>query len=110
MEHGLGIGRTPEAMALCKKALSEGGVVIKLAVVGDPACSVLIRHGLGTGGGEIDNGKPTMAEPEGTINMEAFGVWPAVSQNPSHTDQQIAIYRAIWFCVMENPNYAAHST
>jgi hypothetical protein len=51
-----------------------------------------------------------MAEPEGTINMEAFGVWPAVSQNPSHTDQQIAIYRAIWFCVMENPNYAAHST
>jgi hypothetical protein len=50
VEQGLGIRRTPEAMAQSEKALSEGGMVIELAVIGDPAGAILIRHGLIAGG------------------------------------------------------------
>jgi len=79
-----GIGRTPEAMASGEKALSERSVVIELAIVGYPAGAVLVRHRLGTGEGEVDNGKPTMAETEVAVEVESFGIRPTVGQGSGH--------------------------
>jgi hypothetical protein len=110
VEKGLGIGGTPEAMASGEKALSKGGVVIELAVVGDPARIVLVRHGLSAGGGEIDDGKPTMAETEVTVEVKPFRIWAAMGQNPSHAHQKVAVNGPVGIGVVEDASNAAHGT
>lgn len=108
VDQSLSIGGTPEAMASGKKALSEGRVIIKLAVVCDPTRTVLVRHGLCAGGGKVDNGKPAMAESEASVKMEAFPIRPAVGKGPRHADQQIAVHRVIRFSVMKDSCNSAH--
>jgi hypothetical protein len=85
-------------------------MVIEFAVVGDPARTVLVRHGLGTGGGEIDYRKPAMAETEAAVEVKAFGIRPAVSQGSGHAPQKVAVNGPVGFGVMKNSYDTAHWT
>jgi hypothetical protein len=84
-------------------------VVIEFAVVGDPARTILVRHGLGTSRGQIDYGKPAMAKTEVTVDVKSFGVRPAMSQGSGHAHQEVAINRPLWFSVVKDAGDAAHT-
>ena len=97
-------------MASSEKLLSEGGVVIELAVVRNPAGAVLVGHRLGTGRGKIDDRKPAMAETEAAVEVKAFGIRPAVSQGSGHAPQKVAVNGPVGFGVMKNSYDTAHWT
>jgi hypothetical protein len=108
MEQSLGIARTPEAMAQRNQAFPEPCMVIELAVVDDPALTVLVRHRLIARGGEIHDGKPTMAQPEITVEVKPFGVRSAVGQYSSHSDHKVAVDWSVCLSVMKYACNAAH--
>jgi hypothetical protein len=85
-------------------------VVIEFAVVGDPARTILVRHGLGTSRGQIDYGKPAMAETEAAFEVKSFGVRSAMSQGSGHTHQKSPVDSPVWLSVVVDTGDTTHGT
>ena len=54
-------------VALGLELFAELGLVVELAVVGDPDRAVLVGHGLGAAG-QVDDRQPAMPERRGTVD------------------------------------------
>jgi hypothetical protein len=83
MEHGLGIGPRPEAVAAPLKLLPELGEVVDLAVVGRPKRHVLVREGL-VAAGKVDDAQPPRPQPGSRLDVDALVVGAAVDDRPAH--------------------------
>src|SRR3954471_9430013 len=59
-------------------------VVVNLAVVRNPDSSVLVRHWLLTGRGQIDNRKTAVSQNSVQIRVNAAPVWSAVRLRTDH--------------------------
>jgi hypothetical protein len=135
MNDHLGIRIAIETMARCDKFRTDFQVVVDFAVEGDPDGSILIRHGLVTGLGQIDDGKASMAQtdiepgdqrpiaaqiiksPElnsvlpslirpRTCQQGAFVIRSSMGQTIPHPDQPLRLNRPT--AISENPADAAH--
>src|SRR5262245_58661555 len=108
MEESFGIGSPAKFMSFCLQPLPIVLVVVELPVVSDPARSILVRHRLSPGRGEIHDGKTPMAKSKIAVNVKAFRVGTAMRQRPGHSREQTAIDGAIGFGVVKDSCDAAH--
>jgi hypothetical protein len=108
VEQGLGIGRAAEPDAASFQPAPEPGVVVELAVVGQPAFGSGRCHRLMTGRREIDNRQAAVAEPDGPLDVHSLVVRTSMREHAGHPREQIAIDRSIGVGVVIDAGNAAH--
>jgi hypothetical protein len=90
MDQALGVATGPEDMPAGEEPGSELGIVVDLAVEGDPDRSVLVAH-RGRAAVNVDDRQPSVAQPGGTFEEKAVAVRPSMSQGRRHPGQQFAV-------------------
>ncbi len=79
-----------EEVPLGEQLLPEIQIVVDLAVVGDPHCSVFVAHRL-VSGCQIDDAQPAGAERDRSIEIDAVVVRSAMGERLVHRLDEIAI-------------------
>ncbi len=94
-------------VALGLELAAQLGVVVDLAVEGDPDRAVLVGHGLAALRAEVDDRQPGLAQADRTVRPDAAAVRPAVAQGAVHAGDQGGIGRPARVAVQNAVN-AAH--
>ncbi len=80
---GLGVAAGPVAMAVRLEAGAQGGVVVDLAVEGDPDPLVLVRHRL-LAARDVHDGEAAVGEADRPVDPEPFAVRAAMAEHVAH--------------------------
>ena len=81
-DFGVGPGREP--VALVGQLVAQFDVVEDFAVEGDPEPGLGVAHRL-VAAGQIDDAQPRMAQRDGTVDVDALFVRPAVRDRGQHS-------------------------
>ena len=90
MDQAFGVGAGPEGVTSGEESGSKLGIVVDLAVEGDPDGPVLVAHRLGPPL-DVDDREPTMPEPGRTFAEQAIAVRPPMLERRGHSGQQRAV-------------------
>src|SRR5580700_6914542 len=84
-EDDLAVGVGDETMAETTQFLAQLNVVVDLAVIGQPVTPFGVGHRLAGPFGEVEDGKPTMAEPKSCLREMFYAktVWSTMSKTVS---------------------------
>ena len=79
-------------MALGFELVSQLGLVVELAVVGDPDRAVFVGHRLGAAG-HVDDRQPAMPERSRSLTIKTVAIGPAMGEGCRHPLDDRAIGR-----------------
>src|SRR5205807_1590955 len=97
-----GVAARAKVMSFAKQRLSQGGVVIELAIENDADVAVLIRHRL-MPAGDVDDAQTTDAERDTVGHIASAIVRTAMCQRVGHGPDDRQVTRA------DNAGYPAHN-
>jgi hypothetical protein len=83
-------------------------MVVELAVVREVKPSIGRAHRLVSGGRQVNDSKPSVAQPCGTINEESFIVWTAMAESSRHSRQFVAFDGSLQVRVVKNSGNPTH--
>src|SRR3954468_15902954 len=106
LKDDLGIRCRPEFVAVSCKLSLELPKIVDLSIVDDADLPIVGDHGLLCGGRQIDNRQAAMAEPDGTLDPNAFSIRATMGDSTCHGRDQIAVNRLMPVEVQDSCNSA----
>ena len=91
MDDRFGVAARSIAMPLRLEAGPQRGVVVDLAVEGDPHAAVLVGHRLLAGRADVDDGQAAMREADGAVDEQTGAVGTAMGQHIAHPAKAIDV-------------------
>jgi hypothetical protein len=84
LQQHLGVGARPELLAGGPKLGPQFLKVVDLAVVSDDIAPVGAHHRLMAGRGQVDDGQPSVAEPDHCVRVATLAIRPAMRNRIGH--------------------------
>ena len=107
MQQNFGVGGRAKAMTTLRQPLGEAGVIVALAIVGDPHRPVLAAHRLMAGGRQVDDRQSAMAKSDIAAQHMAAVIRPSMRDQLRHPFEEARI-RARPRIELEDSGDAAH--